>query len=96
MSERTVIVEDSTPKLPRHAKMRFDKPRGQWIILAPERVFELDPIAHEVVALCDGERTLSQIVDVLAEKFDQAPRDVIANDVTGMLQGLADKGFIVT
>ncbi len=96
MSERTIIVDDSAPKLPRHAKLRFDKPRGKWIILAPERVFELDAVAHEVVALCDGERTLGRIIDVLAEKFDQAPRDVIAGDVTAMLQGLADKGFIVT
>ena len=96
MSERTVIGADSAPKLPRHAKLRFDKPRDCWIILAPERVFELDAIAHEVVALCDGERTVGGIVDILAGKFAQAPRDVIANDVTAMLQGLADKGFIVT
>jgi len=96
MSERTLIVGDCVPKLPRHAKLRFDKPRDQWIILAPERVFELDTIAHEVVALCDGGRNVNEIVEVLAAKFDQAPRDVIANDVTAMLQGLADKGFIVT
>ena len=76
--------------------MRFDKARDTWIILAPERVFELDAIAHEVVALCDGERTLAMIVDTLAAKFDRAPRDAIAGDVTAMLQGLADKGFIVT
>lgn len=96
MSARTIIADDSAPRLPRHAKLRFDKPRDTWIILAPERVFELDAIAHEVVALCDGERTVSGIVDALAAKFDQAPRETIAGDVTAMLQGLADKGFIVS
>ncbi len=96
MSERTLIAPESAPKLPRHAKLRFDKPRDKWIILAPERVFELDAIAHEVVALCDGRRTLDEIIDALAAKYDQAPRETIAGDVAGMLQGLADKGFIVT
>ena len=96
MSARTVLDENSAPRLPRHAKLRFDKPRGCWIILAPERVFELDGIAHEVVSLCDGERTLGEIVDSLAAKFEGAPRETIAGDATAMLQGLADKGFIVT
>lgn len=96
MSERLVIDDESTPKLPRHAKLRFDKPRDKWIILAPERVFELDEIAYEVVSLCDGERSLVELVDVLAAKFDQAPREAIHTDVTAMLQSLADKGFIVS
>ena len=95
MTDRLIIAETVVPRLPRHAKLRFDKPRDQWIILAPERVFELDPIAYEVVSLCDGENTVGAVVDTLANKFE-APRDVIEKDVVGMLQGLADKGFIVT
>jgi pyrroloquinoline quinone biosynthesis protein D len=94
VSARVIIADGSVPKLPRHAKLRFDKPRAQWIILAPERVFELDAVAYEVVSLCDGERTLEQVVDTLADKFE-SPREVIAKDVTEMLQGLADKGFLV-
>ena len=96
MSARVIIADGSVPKLPRHAKLRFDKPRDKWIILAPERVFELDEIAYEVVSLCDGERSLVDLIDVLSAKFDQAPRDAIQTDVTGMLQNLADKGFIVS
>ena len=95
MTERVIIADGCTPKLPRHAKLRFDKPRDQWIILAPERVFELDDIAYEIVSLCDGERTLEQVVEVLAGKFE-APSETIAKDVTEMLQGLADRGYVVT
>ena len=95
MTDRLIIGETVVPRLPRHAKLRFDKPRDQWIILAPERVFELDMIAYEVVSLCDGERTVAAVVDTLANKFE-APRDVIEKDVIGMLQGLADKGFIIS
>ncbi|HEX9646302.1 MAG TPA: pyrroloquinoline quinone biosynthesis peptide chaperone PqqD [Alphaproteobacteria bacterium] len=95
MIERLIIDGAARPKLPRHAKLRFDKPRDKWLILAPERVFELDQIAYEIVSLCDGDRALSDVVDTLAAKFE-APREVIDKDVTDLLQGLADKGFIVS
>ena len=96
MSKRLIISAESIPRLPRHAKFRFDKARDKWIILAPERVFELDDVAYEVISRCDGERSVEQVVDNLGEKIDQVCRDVIMTDVTSMLQNLADKGFIVT
>ena len=82
--------------MPRHAKLRFDKARDKWIILAPERVFELDDIAYEVISRCNGDRSVAHVVDELCEKFEQVSRDVILGDVTSMLQDLADKGFVVT
>ena len=96
MTERTIVSSEIILKLPRHAKLRFDKARDKWIILAPERVFELDEIAYEVISRCDGERTVTDVVDELCLKFDQVEREVIMNDVVGMLQNLADKGFVVS
>ena len=96
MTERTIVSSEIVLKLPRHAKLRFDKARDKWIILAPERVFELDEIAYEVISRCDGERTVTDVVDELCLKFDQVEREVIMNDVVGMLQNLADKGFVVS
>ena len=78
------------PGLPRGVKLRFDKQRDQWVILAPERLFVLDPIALEIVKRCDGEATVAQIVDDLAAAF-AAPRETILNDVSALLQDLADK-----
>ena len=96
MTERTIISSEIILKLPRLAKLRFDKARDKWIILAPERVFELDEIAYEVISRCDGERTVTDVVNELCLKFDQVEREVIMNDVVGMLQNLADKGFVVS
>lgn len=96
MTKRTIVSSDIILKLPRHAKLRFDKARDKWIILAPERVFELDEIAYEVISRCDGERTVTDVVNELCLKFDQVEREVIMNDVVGMLQNLADKGFVVS
>ena len=96
MTKRTIVSSDIILKLPRHAKLRFDKARDKWIILAPERVFELDEIAYEVISRCDGNRTVTDVVNELCLKFDQVEREVIMNDVVGMLQNLADKGFVVS
>ena len=65
LSERFIVSAESIPKLPRHAKLRFDKARDKWIILAPERVFELDQVAYEVISRCDGDRSVEQVIDGL-------------------------------
>ena len=87
------VSEESRPVLPRHAKLKFDETRKVWVLLAPERVLAPDEIAVEVLQLCDGVRTVAIMVDELAAKYT-APRDTILVDVIGMLQDLADKGFL--
>ncbi|HAQ32579.1 MAG TPA: pyrroloquinoline quinone biosynthesis peptide chaperone PqqD [Rhodospirillaceae bacterium] len=95
MTDRVLIDEDSVPKLPVHVKLRFNEQREQWVVLAPERLLVPDETSLEILQHCDGEVSVSGIVDVLADKYD-APRETIGKDVMELLQGLADKGFIAT
>ena len=95
MTKLVTLNNKSIPKLPRHAKLRYDKARSKWIINAPERVFELDEIASEIMQLVNNTATIDEIVENLYKKFKEADRDEIHKDVTSMLQNLADKGFIV-
>jgi len=90
---RLIVAPESRLKMPRHIKLRHDEGRNKWLILAPERVFEPDDISVEVLKLCDGERTVSDIAEKLAADY-QAPADVILTDITAMLQELADKGVL--
>lgn len=93
-SSRNISVnEASRPKLPRHARLKFDETRQVWVILAPERVLAPDEIAVEVLQLCDGVRSVADMVDQLAVKYT-AERSAIATDVVALLQDLADKGFL--
>lgn len=87
------VSETSRPVLPRHAKLRFDETRKVWVILAPERVLAPDEIAVEVLQLCDGVRSVGDMVEQLAVKYT-AERSAIAADVIAMLQDLSDKGFL--
>ena len=64
------------------------------MILAPERVLVPDDLSVEVLQLCDGQRSIQDVVAVLAEKFAADP-DLIMTDCLALLQGLADKGFLL-
>jgi pyrroloquinoline quinone biosynthesis protein D len=90
---RLIIGRETRPHLPAYLKLRHDAGRGRWILLAPERVLTPDETAVAVLKLCDGKRTVEDIVEALATDYS-APADVIRNDVIELLQGLADKGYI--
>jgi pyrroloquinoline quinone biosynthesis protein D len=79
--------------LPTYLKLRYDTGRDRWVLLAPERVLTPDQTAVAVLKLCDGNRTVEEIVEALAKEYS-APADVIRADVIELLQGLADKGYI--
>ena len=93
MTDILKISEDVKPKFPKHVKFRHNKARDEWVVLAPERLVKLDPIAVEVLKLIDGKITVAEISKNLSKKFN-APEEVIMKDVIEMLQELSDKGFI--
>jgi len=63
---------------------------GGWVLLAPERVFKADAIAAEIVKRCNGQATVTVIVDDLAQAYS-APRDRVLADVSALLRQLADR-----
>ena len=87
------MSDAAAPALNRGFRLRHDTVRDAWVLLAPERLFQLDGPATEVLKLVDGVRTVPAIVDALAAQFN-APRDVIAEDVDAMLLELSNKGAI--
>jgi pyrroloquinoline quinone biosynthesis protein D len=84
---------DCVPSLAPGVRLREDSARGGWVLLAPERVLTTNATAAEVLGLCDGARSLSGIVDVLAEKFG-GDRARIEQDVSALLANLAAKQMV--
>ncbi|XBO38860.1 pyrroloquinoline quinone biosynthesis peptide chaperone PqqD [Alsobacter sp. KACC 23698] len=87
------IPDDARPKLAKGLRLKHDEVRKAWVLLAPERVIQPNPVAAEILKRCDGERTLSAIVDDLAGAF-AAPRDRIDADVRALLSDMAAKRMI--
>jgi pyrroloquinoline quinone biosynthesis protein D len=93
MSERPRVHDEVVPALARGVKLRFDKARDAWVLLAPEKVLMPDQIAMEILKRCDGKATMAEIIEDLAATFS-ADRDQVAGDVRAFLQDLADKGML--
>jgi len=83
----------AVPSFRRGVRLREDATRGRWVVLAPERAFVPDDVALEVLKLVDGARSVHDIAEALAARFD-APREVIEADITEMLRDLAERGVL--
>ncbi len=57
--------------------------------------FALNEVGSRVWELCDGQHSVAQIVEIIAEEYD-APRNVIETDVQELLGGLANERLLVT
>ncbi len=90
---RFVIGPDSRPAFTRYARLHEDRARARTVILAPERAYELDPIGLIVLRAIDGITRVADLCARLAQQYS-APVDIIARDVTALLQGLADKRLL--
>lgn len=85
----TAISAASIIRLPRGVKLRFDEVRQRWFLLGPERVFEPDDIAIEILQRIDGSRSIAAITMELATAF-QAPMEEIGRDVTEFVDHLIE------
>ena len=88
-----ILTDESRPRLARGVRLHEDKARGGFVLLAPERVLNANGTAVEVLRLCDGERTLSGVVDALAARFS-VDRERIDADVKALLADLASKRMV--
>ncbi len=65
------------PLLARHVRLRFDPARGQHVLLMPEVVTVLNGTGAAVLGLCDGQRTVTEIVAELRGRYDHVDDDEV-------------------
>ena len=79
------------PRLVTGARLRYDEVREEHVLLVPEGVVRLNPTAAEVLGLCDGERSLDDIVGALSARYDGAD---VRDDVLELVDAMAQKGLV--
>jgi pyrroloquinoline quinone biosynthesis protein E len=92
-AKRYVIGPQSRPAFTRYSRLHHDRARERFVVLAPERAYELNDIGIVVLRLCDGRRSVAEMSSRLASDY-RAPIDVVSKDVLTLLQGLADKRLL--
>ena len=64
------------------------------VVLYPEGMIRIQGTGQDILELCDGERTVQQIVEVLAQKFAAADPAKILDDVGTFLEALQKKRIV--
>ncbi|WP_329059205.1 pyrroloquinoline quinone biosynthesis peptide chaperone PqqD [Amycolatopsis sp. NBC_01480] len=80
------------PKLATKAMLKHDNVRDVELLLLPERVVLLNKSGAAILGLCDGSRTVRQVVDQLERDFEA---DDLASDVMKFLQDARGRGWVV-
>lgn len=80
------------PRLVTGARLRYDEVREEHLLLIPEGAVRLNPTAAEVLELCDGARSLDDIVDALSARYDGAD---VRDDVVELIGAMAEKGLVI-
>jgi len=91
-----LITLDARPTLSPKARLRVDKKTGQKVLLYPEKGLLLNATGARILELCDGERTVAGIVEVLVSEHTAGAPDTISSEVTAFLQRLFDTGLVRT
>ncbi|KQT66220.1 pyrroloquinoline quinone biosynthesis protein PqqD [Aureimonas sp. Leaf460] len=89
----TTIDDAVVPRFPHGVRFREDKARGRFILVGPERIFNADDVATEILKRCDGRKSFGEILFELTEVFT-AEASVIRPDVESFLGDLRDKGMV--
>ncbi|MDY8107747.1 pyrroloquinoline quinone biosynthesis peptide chaperone PqqD [Fulvimarina sp. 2208YS6-2-32] len=87
------IADATVPKLPHGVRFREDRARGGYILVGPERIYNIDGVSVEILKRVDGTTSLSGIVADLARVFT-AEEAVIRPDVEAFLTDLRDKQMV--
>ena len=87
------IADTSKPRLADKARVKWDAVREKHLLLFPEGVLVLNKTAHDVLTLCDGQRTVAEIINALAPQY-VVEANAIDADVKEILQKLAQKTFV--
>lgn len=78
------------PVLVRNCRMS-ESPGQTDMLLMPEGVIKIKGTGRDIIALCDGNKTLSEIVVTLRAKYPHATAEQVQTDILDFLNNLRQK-----
>jgi pyrroloquinoline quinone biosynthesis protein D len=65
------VLSTNRPHLARQVRLEWDPVRERHVLLAPEGVLVLNQTGATILGLCDGERTVVEIVEELRGRYNR-------------------------
>ncbi len=91
-----MIAPDARPRLAAKARLRLDRKTNRYLLLYPERGMQLNGTAADIVQLCTGELTVTEIIARLTEKYAPQPPEKIEREVLSFLNALSERALLAT
>ena len=88
------ISAGAKPKLSARARLQIDRITGNAMLLYPEGTLVLNKTAHAIALLCDGMKTLDEIVSNLEKKYRSNSSAEMFRQVGQFLNSLREKNLV--
>lgn len=82
------------PRLAARARLKFDPIANQEMLLFPEAALALNKTGAAIARLCDGTRTIDDIIDQLVKKYGDVDRDALMREVVDFLDSIRARGLL--
>jgi len=82
------------PVLASHVRLQFDPVTREPVLLSPENIVTLNETSHEILARCDGRKSVQAIIEELALDYD-TPVPSLTVDVIQFLAELHQEKLII-
>jgi len=79
------ILSTNRPRLARQVRVQWDPVRERQVLLAPEGVLVLNQTGATILGLCDGERTVDEIVEELRGRYNRVADDEVRDFLTRLV-----------
>jgi len=89
----TSHTPDGRPRLAKRVRLQIDVLSGNPVLLHQEAVIVLNQTGYDILQLCDGTRTLSEIIQNLETRY-LAAESVLSGEVLEYIQAISMKGLI--
>ena len=73
------------PRLARHVRLTFSETRQRHVLLHPETVVVLHGSGADIIELCDGRHTVTEIVAELGARYRTVPDDEVRRFLTRLV-----------
>jgi len=84
------VAMASRPRLRSQARLQWDSVREKQVLLFPEGVLVLNSTAEAILALCDGQRSVSAIAADLSARYNH----VVEQEVLAFFNRLLQRRLI--
>ncbi|HEX8260992.1 MAG TPA: pyrroloquinoline quinone biosynthesis peptide chaperone PqqD [Rubrobacteraceae bacterium] len=79
------VLSTNRPRLARQVRLQWDPVRERQVLLEPEGVLVLNQTGATILGLCDGERTVVEIVEELRGRYNHVAGDEVRDFLTRLV-----------